>query len=255
MTQPASSGRKSSPSPLIVAHRGSSVAEVENTIAAFEAAVAHGAEAIELDVRWTVDDIAVVFHDPSITRNNRKIAVKKLAADELIRLKARDKIRVPLLSEVLQWAKDRVPLVFDIKDTRRENQFIDLIEEHGFHPDSVFSSFRLSLIGKIKALRPEWQTAWIIGNSGSTAARRLLVGPIITRAVRWGVGALHFHHSWIASELLARCHGEKMRVAAWTVDAPAEIGKFAELGVDAVITNVPDVARRALTEYHSGEAP
>lgn len=248
MTQPASSKRKTSAPPLVIAHRGSSVAEVENTLAAFEAAVAHGAEAIELDVRWTADEIAVVFHDPSITRDNRKIAVKKLAADELIQLKAKDDIRVPLLSEVLQWAGDRVPLVFDIKDTRRERQFIDLIEEHGFHPESLFSSFRLTVVGKIKALRPEWQTAWIIGNSGSTAARRLLAGPIITRAARWGIGALHFHHSWIAAELVARCHGEKMRVAAWTVDAPAEIRKFAGLGVDAVITNVPDVARRALKE-------
>ena len=242
------SGKKSSALPLVIAHRGASIAEVENTIAAFDAAVSRGAEAIELDVRWTADNRAVVFHDPSITRHGRKMAVKKLAAEELIQAKAKEKIHVPLLSEVLEWAESRVPLVFDIKDTRREEQFIELVEEHGFHPDSVFSSFRLSVAGKLKALRPEWPTAWIVGNSGLTAARRLLAGPIITRAVRWGAGALHFHYSWIESELLARCHRDRLKVAAWTVDTPAEIQKFADLGLDAVITNVPDVARRALEE-------
>jgi len=229
----------------IIAHRGASVAETENTIAAFNTALAKGANAIELDVRWTSDGTAVIFHDPSVIRNGHRIAVKKLTVDGLISLKAIEDVLVPTLPEVLAWAKDKAPLVFDIKDTQKEEELIGEMEKHGFHPQCVFSSFRLTVIGKIKALRPDWNTAWIIGNSGSVI-RRLLVKPIITRAIRWGVDALHFHHSWIEPGLIARCKEENLKVAVWTVDAPAEICRLADLGVDAIITNVPDAARQVL---------
>jgi len=227
---------------LIVAHRGASAVERENTIPAFEKAVAHGADAIELDIRWTADDRAVVYHDPSVTRDGRKIPVRKLPADELRRLKAAEQVAIPTVRELLEWAVGRLPLVFDIKDTHREEEFMHEVEACGFHAESVFSSFRLTVIGKIRASRPDWQTAWIIGNSGSAALRRLLLRPIITRAVRWGAGALHFHHNWIGPEVIARCHKENLRVAAWTVDDPARMREIAGMGVDAIITNVPDIA-------------
>jgi len=229
-------------SPLIVAHRGASTVEIENTIPAFEKAVMYGADAIELDIRWTADDRAVVFHDPSVTQDGRKIQVRKMPADELRRLKSAEQVALPTMREILEWAKGQPPLVFDIKDTRREEEFIQEVEACGFHADSIFSSFRLTVIGKIKASRPNWQTAWIIGNSGSATLRRLLLRPIITRAVRWGAGALHFHHSWIRPEVISRCHKEDLRVAAWTVDDPARMREISALGVDAIITNVPDIA-------------
>lgn len=232
--------------PVIVAHRGASAAETENTIVAFDKALADGADAVELDIRWTADGIAVVYHDPSLLRNGRKVAVRKLAAADFIALKSRESISVPTFTEALGWARNKTPLVFDIKDTGREEQFIAEVERVGFHPQSVFSSFRLTLIGKIKARRPDWQTAWIVGNSGWSGFRRVLIGPIITRAVRWGADALHFHHSWVTPKLVQRCRREKLKVAVWTVDKPEEIRKFIELGVDAIITNVPDVVRHTL---------
>jgi len=246
MQRPASPQTGYQDRPAVIAHRGASIAEIENTIAAFDAAVARGADAIELDIRWTRDAAAVVFHDHSVVRDGRKVAVKRLAAEEFFHLKAADGLHVLTLREALLWAKNKAPLVFDIKDARREEAFIDLVAEHGFHPESVFSSFRLTVIGKLMALRPDWNTAWIIGKSGPAAVRRLLVKPIITRAVRWGAGALHFHHHWIAPELLAQCKKEGLKVAVWTVDAPSEIRRFADLGVDAIITNEPDKARQAL---------
>ena len=237
--------------PTIVAHRGASITERENTIAAFAAAVAQGADAVELDVRWTRDLSTVVYHDPTILSHGRKVAVNKLTAAEFIARKAEEGVAVPTLREALAWAKDRLPLVFDIKDTRREERLIAELEAQGFHLDSVFSSFRLTVIGRIKARRPNWKTAWIIGNWGSRTIRQLLLGAIITRAIRWGVGALHFHEQWIGPELVARCHRAGLNVAAWTVDDPLRIRRLAEYGVDAIITNVPDRARQVLADRQS----
>ena len=234
--------------PRIIAHRGASAVRTENTIAAFDAAVAQGADAIELDIRWTRDRTAVVYHDPAIVSRGRKVAVNKLAAAEFIARKAAEGVHVPTLNELLNWAHDKPPLVFDIKDTRREDRLIAEVENHGFHPDSVFSSFRLTIIGRIKRRRPEWKTAWIIGNWGSRTIRRLVLGAIITRAVRWGASALHFHQQWIEPEVVDRCHRANLAVAAWTVDSPIQIRQFAECGVDAIITNVPDIARQAIAD-------
>jgi len=241
--------------PLIAAHRGASTAETENTIAAFERAIAGGADSIELDIRWTADGTAVVYHDPAVARNGIRTPVKKLTLAEFTALKAQQGITVPTLAEALQWAKDTTPLVFDIKDTGREDELIAEVERYGFHPRSVFSSFRLTVIGKIKARRPEWCTAWIIGNTGGALMRMLLAGPIITRALRWGADALHYHASWISPELLQRCAKEHLHVAVWTVDRPADIRTFAELGVDTIITNVPETARRTLAEHFSPPIP
>src|SRR6266480_6507973 len=53
---------------VVVAHRGASADEAENTLPAFEAAVRAGADAVEFDVRMTADGVAVVMHDPDVSR-------------------------------------------------------------------------------------------------------------------------------------------------------------------------------------------
>jgi len=232
--------------PKIAAHRGASIAQTENTIAAFDLAVATGADAVELDIRWTADGKAIVYHDPLIMHDGVRVAVNKLTTADFAAITARQGIAVPTLAEVLDWGKDKMPLVFDIKDTGHEEELIAEVERYGFHPQSVFSSFRLTIVGKIKARRSDWRAAWIIGNTGGALVRQLLSAPILTRAVRWGMDALHFHFSWITPGVLQRCHRENIEVAVWTVDRPEEIKRFTDLGVDTIITNVPDLARKML---------
>ena len=53
--------------PLVVAHRGASSTHPENTVAAFDAAVASGADVVELDVRLTSDGVPVVLHDANLS--------------------------------------------------------------------------------------------------------------------------------------------------------------------------------------------
>lgn len=232
--------------PLIIAHRGASLNCPENTIPAFEAAITSGADAVELDVRWTADNHAVVVHDAAVFNDGRKTAIRDLSLSELNRLSSQRKAPIPTLLETLQWGRDKTSMVFDIKDLRHEEDLIRELATSGFPPRSVISSFRLTVIGRLKALRPEWATAWIIGRTGPALLRRLLIGPIITRALRWGATALHFNYCWINPELLKRCRQEGLKVAVWTVDDEPTISRLAAMGVDAIITNAPDVARRVL---------
>ena len=72
---------------LVVAHRGASVSHPENTLEAFEAAVAAGAEVLELDVRLSADGVPVVLHDPDVSRcTDGRGFVHELTLSQLKRL-------------------------------------------------------------------------------------------------------------------------------------------------------------------------
>src|SRR5438132_12637759 len=90
----------------VIAHRGASAIEAENTLPAFEAAIAAGADAVELDVRTTADGVVVVMHDADVSRMTDGIGlVHDLRLEELKRLRVRTaaggETAVPTLEEVL----------------------------------------------------------------------------------------------------------------------------------------------------------
>src|SRR5437899_360443 len=123
--------------PIIIAHRGSSVSAPENTLAAFRRALVDRADAIELDVRLTADREVVVFHDAQLRRttdgrgsaeDQRLDDLKRLSAGAWFgRAFAREKI--PTLVEVFELLKDsQVGLNIEIKASRRSRRRFELVE-------------------------------------------------------------------------------------------------------------------------------
>ncbi len=245
-------GSNMSNCPRIIAHRGASRQYPENTIAAFAGAREQGADGIELDIRWTADKTAVIFHDPVVINGNRRQSIHTLKYDQFHSLTQAAGVAAPTLAETLRWGDGQVPFIFDIKDPRREKQLISEVEQFTLPPETVFSSFRLSVVTTLKTQRPGWRTAWIVGDVRWQGLRRKLLSSILARVKRWKIDALHFHHHWITRELVGRCRDEGIDVSAWTVDAPDEIVRVAATGVDGVITDVPAVARRALDGMING---
>ncbi len=114
--------------PLIIAHRGASALAPENTIAAFQKAIAGGADGIEFDVRLSKDGIVVVFHDSTLERlTTRKGLVSSLTAEELQKIdvgswfnqhsrkQSNDDFSgetIPTLSRLLEFLKDFKGLVY-----------------------------------------------------------------------------------------------------------------------------------------------
>jgi glycerophosphoryl diester phosphodiesterase len=109
--------------PLIAAHRGALNLAAENTIAAFELALDHGADMIELDVHPTRDGTFVVLHDVSVDRTtDGRGLLAGLTAAEVGRFDAGSwfeggqPARVPTLEDVLEWAQERAYLVIDVRN-------------------------------------------------------------------------------------------------------------------------------------------
>lgn len=226
--------------PLVLAHRGACRRAPENTIAAFAAARALGADGVELDVRRTADGVLVVHHDPAID------GLGVLANVPFARLRA-GRPDIPTLAEALEACRGMLVNV-EVKclpwepdadaDHVAARGSVDLVRDHG--ADAVFSSFDLATVDAVRAYAPGTETGFLVYGQDVDAAAAL--------ASERGHGWLHPERAAVVADLdaIARCHDRGLRVDVWTVDDPADIVALASAGVDAIITNVPDGALAAL---------
>jgi glycerophosphoryl diester phosphodiesterase len=125
----------------------------------------------------------------------------------------------------------------------------------------LVSCFHLPSLARVRAADPDLTTGWLvigpgIGPSGERFAtvggdRREVLAATVSAAAAGGHRALHPHHAFVTPELVSAAHAAGLAVNAWTVDEVDRIRWLADRGVDAVITNVPAVARRALGRARS----
>ena len=232
----------------IIAHRGNSVSCHENTMAAFERAVANGADGIEFDVRLTKDRQWVVHHDADVAHGERLVLIQQLTLADVMTLRVgpnRDPI--PRMEDFLLWARGQsVALVFDIKDHEGIPELVAAVERAGLSNPTLFSSFHRGDLKELESLRPGWHRGLILGDPRSRLARRFLIGSILRWSRRHRITSLHFAEHWILPSLIAEIQNAGIRVAVWTVDDPVRITLLAALGVDGIITNCPDRAREVL---------
>jgi len=225
--------------PLVIAHRGASSARPENTLAAFVRARELGADGVELDVRWTGDGRVVVHHDAHLPDGR---ALIELSGDDL-------PASVPTLDDALDECAGLLVDV-EIKNDpgdpdhdqtgERGVAVADRLAARGPVDRLLVSSFDLSLLGLVHERHPALPTAALVAH---TRRPDRLVG----RLAGEGHVAINPLDGLVDASFLALAHAAQLAVYVWTVDDPDRIGELAALGVDGIITNVPDVARSVLT--------
>lgn len=225
---------------LVYAHRGASAAEPENTVAAFRTAVRMGADGVELDVRRTADGAAAVVHDAALA-DGRPVAGVPL--DEV-------PPEVPRLEEALDACAGLVVNVevknapwdadFDPDEALAELVVRTLAERDG-RDRVLVSSFGEGAVARVRQLEPALPTAFL-----TAVLTDDQVDGLVEQVAAAGHVALHPHHLTVTPHLLGRCREAGLAVNTWTVDDPDRVAALAALGVDGVVTNVPDVALRAL---------
>jgi glycerophosphoryl diester phosphodiesterase len=226
---------------MVVAHRGASVEQPENTIAAFEAAIDAGADAVEFDVRMTVDGGAVVIHDPDVSRTTDGTGiVSELTLDEVRNL------GVPTLEEALTLLSGRAAVDIEIKNALDEPGYtpdaepaveatLATLDEVAFSGPVIVSSFNPRSIAHSRALRPDVPTGlltWLDVDAGDALIRATGQGhpwvlPFVTKVLEAGDAFGDTVHD--AGALLG----------VWIADDPETARQLFELGADAVATNDP----------------
>lgn len=222
----------------VIAHRGASAAFAENTLAAFEGARAMGADGVELDVRRTRDGMGLVHHDAALA--DGRLLVDLHAADV--------PDQVPHLGPALD-ACAGIMVNVEIKNVPIDPDFdaaqtmadlvVRTVSTAGRIDDVVVSSFGLGAIDRVHELEPRLRTAWLVVDRGDPA-------DLIARAAAAGHHGIHPIAPMADAAFVERAHGAGLFVNVWTVDDPDAIRRLADLGVDGVVTNVPDVALAAL---------
>ncbi len=220
----------------ILAHRGASHAERENTVEAFRRARELGADAVELDVRRTIDDVLVVHHDPCLDDGRAICATEYAALPDWL----------PTLAAALD-ACDGMWVNVEIKNDASEPDFdpadgvAEALIRHlvDRHDDArwLISSFRRATIDRCRQLAPTIATAWLTVEVDATTAGAMRTG---------GHQAVHPWFANVTPGFVEDCHAKGVRVNVWTCDDPATIERLAGWGVDGICTNVPDAALQAL---------
>jgi glycerophosphoryl diester phosphodiesterase len=225
----------SSPSPppgpdavLAIAHRGDPVAHRENTLPAFAAAVAQGADMVELDLRRTRDGAIVVLHDQSLLRLwGLDVSVGELDFSAVTRLGDGD-VRIPTLRQVIDAVPPQVDLMVDF--TRRE--VVPGALDQALAADALDRC--LFVTGNVEALR------LLRGLSG-----RARVGltwtdgddPPLGLLDELGAEYWNPMFAFVTESGVDAVHRAGRLVSTWTVDEPADMARVVAAGVDAVVSN------------------
>ncbi len=239
--------------PLILAHRGASAYAPENTLAAFRLAAEMGADGVELDVRLSADGVPVVIHDATVGRTTDGYGtVSQLTLTELQALDAGSWFspdfagqRLPTLQEVLEVLGDRLLFNVELKgsswrDRGLEAAVLAVIEAQGMLDRVLISSFDPFALRRMKRLAPRLPVALLYAPDLPLYLRRAWLAPLLPHEVR------NPEHTMVTPKAMAWFRRHRYRVVTWTVDEPEEMRRLARLGVDGIITNRPDVARRVL---------
>ena len=235
--------------PLVIAHRGASVDAPENTIAAFELAIAHGADGIELDVQLSRDDQPVVIHDFTLERTTDGGGpVRDRTVRELKRLDAGgwhgrqfQGQRIQTLPEVLERFRDRTRFWIELKGSAGrsrgiEEKVVSMIEVYDVLHQALVLSFDREVLDQISRLNPEVQL-------GVLAADRATGGLIRSETPVCAIcPAAHL----VTEHGVGEIRQAGLDCYVWTVNEPAQMDRLVEWGVSGIITDRPGLLRTRL---------
>ncbi len=260
--------------PLVYAHRGGAALRPENTIVSFDHGLALGADGLELDVHLSRDGVVVVHHDATLDRTTSgRGGLSDFTADELARLDAGCRfqssddagtafpfqgkgIGIPRLRAVLTRYPS-IPLIIELKSSRPELALRTLEELR--LADAVdrvsLGSFYRRVLHAARQAEPRIRTG---------ASREETRWALYRSLVRWPLKNAAFQEfqvpeavgrtTVVTRRFIAHAHRAGLPVKVWTVDDAADMRRLIEWGVDALISDRPDIAVTVVRDFEGQAA-
>ncbi len=226
-----------------IAHRGASADFPENTLRAFEEALALGVDAIELDCQLSADGELVVIHDETLERTTDGLGpVCAHTWAELRRLDAglwkNERFRglgIPRLIDVLDLVAGRALVNVELKSAedvgRIERPVTALVEECGAMERVVFSSFHTEAVRGVRSVAG-WARLGML-------CQRAPVSAAMALAEELGAGCVVPRRKLVDAALVEEAHRRGLGVWVWTVNQPGDMRRLRALGVDAMFSDHP----------------
>jgi glycerophosphoryl diester phosphodiesterase len=228
----------SAPRPLVFAHRGGSALAPENTIAAFDNAAALGADGFELDVRLSRDGVVVVHHDRTLDRTTPlRGPIADRTAAELAAA------AVPTLDDVLARHRGaRVIIEMKVNRAGLAAAVVDAVRRAGAVDRVCLGAFGVRVLRAARAIEPAIATS---------AGREEVRWALYRSWVRWPLAGGSYggfqvpeaagRTRVVSPRFVGAAHRAGLGVQVWTVDSPADARRLLDWGVDALITDRPDI--------------
>jgi len=210
---------------LLLGHRGARGLKSipENSLAAFDRALADGCDGFEFDVRLTADGHAVICHDPRL----KGIDIAKAPSEKLKDLAD--------LNQILSRYHDRAFLDIEIKVAGLEKSTVDLLRKFRPSRGFVVSSFLPFVLDALHGEDPSVPLGLICEKKSQLKWwTKLPVGYIIA------------HSALVNAAVIDQLKAAGKKVLVWTVNRPTQIQRFAELGIDGIISDKTDLLCRTL---------
>ncbi len=225
----------------LVAHRGLSGIERENTNSAFVAAGNRSYYGIETDIHRTSDGKFIINHDQTLERvagENLNVETVSLSVSQNVVLFDKDgtKGRLDLIPSTLQnyisiCKKYEKHCVLELKNRFTDEEIqaiIDIIKEFDYLENVTFISFAYENLPKIRAVLPDQSVQFLFGEATEEIIENLIRDRI----------DVDIRASMLTRELVERFHEAGLVVNCWTVDDKQRAEELVEMGVDFITTNI-----------------
>lgn len=221
--------------PSVIAHRGASGYEYENSRAAFRRAIMLDADGVELDIHATRDGGIVVHHDPEIPGVG---PIAQLTLAEARQLRIPNGEPVPTLAEILDLVGDR-DVWIEIKSlaSAYDGVLLAILDQGPAPQHYAIHSFDHRIVHRLGEVQPSLRRGILLS--------AYLCDPV---AVMRSAGATTLWQEWqqVDQELVTQVHEAGYSVIAWTVNEIGDLDRMVRLGVDGLCGNYPDRIRVAI---------
>jgi len=240
------------PGVLVIAHRGCSCQFPENTLAAFQGAVACGADLVELDYHHSSDGVPVVLHDELLDRTTdaarvlgrEGLAVGEVTLADLKRLDAGSWFdarfatqRLPTLAEALDAIQPRSMTLIERK-AGDPKPLVDLLRQKGCLEQVVVQSFDWAFVAQCRQLAPTLVLG-ALGNKPPNEGQ-------LEAAAATGADVIVWNYKQLGRAQIRQIHSLGKKAWAYTVNDPADAQRLVRAGIDGLITDDPATIRQAI---------
>lgn len=241
----------------VISHRGANKIAPQNTLPAFRKSIDFMADGFETDVHLTFDGEPVICHNYTVdeTSDGRGYVHTK-TLDYLKTLdfgayfhRAYKGTRIPTLNEFLKLVgqADFKVLNIEIKSPKSKDysvveKTVEAVKDFGLFDKLIISSFDPVALTAAKEADSNCKTGYLYSPKTPDIAK--LLGHEIEYAKSFGADALHPFMWLVNKRMVKKAHESGIIVNAWTVNKPSDIRRMVSCGVDGVITDVPNIAKR-----------
>jgi len=225
----------------IIAHRGASgLTEFDNSLESFRKAVELGADMIEFDVRKTRDDVLIAFHDPEIQGEG----ISGLSYEELLVITEKIGFKVPTVEDVVNLSKGKIGLDIELKEEGYEERVVELVKDHLGYDSYMMKSFSDECVKSIKRYDRGVKTGLLLGLEDPEFKVKTRLSELFPkrRLNKCRADFVAPNYQLLRFFYLRRMWRAGFEVFVWTVNEVELMERLISKGVDALITDRPDLA-------------